>query len=327
MEYYMAPLEGMTGYQYRQVYRELFGDADKYFTPFLSPTEKKMLKNKERREVAPENNEGLPLVPQILTNHPQAFLDLCDYLAELGYREFNLNLGCPSGTVVSHRRGAGFLADPEGLDRFFTQVFEGIEGKGYAISVKARIGMTDPGEWPALLAIFNRYPLSELIVHPRLRKDFYRGIPDLEAFALAYEESVHPLCYNGDIWTAADHWALLERFPKLERVMLGRGLLGNPGLIRELKTGEAVTKEELYRYQEQLFETYSRSGGDRVAIYKMKEVWMYMSPLFAGSDKAMKKLRKASDRRGYQDAVGELFRLELNREGRLSPELAGKRQK
>ncbi len=318
MNYYMAPLEGMTGYLFRQVYRELFGDADKYFTPFLSPTEKKLLKSRERREVAPENNAGQNLVPQILTNHPQAFLDLCGFLRDLGYREIDLNLGCPSGTVVSRQRGAGFLADPDRLDRFFEQVFDGLADSDLRISVKTRIGMTDPEEWPALLAIYNRYPLSEVIVHPRLRKDFYRNTPDLEAFALAYEESAHPLCYNGDIWMAADHEALLARFPKLECVMLGRGLLGNPGLIHELRTGEPVTKEQLYRYQDLLFETYSsRAGGDRVALYKMKEVWMYMSPLFSGSAKAMKKLRKANDRGSYQAAVDEMFRLELDRAGRF----------
>ena len=187
--------------------------------------------------------------------------------------------------------------------------------------------MEDAGEWPALLAIFNRYPLTELLVHPRLRKDFYGGVPDLDAFAVAYEECVHPLCYNGDLWTAADVHALLERFPKLNALMFGRGLLGNPGLIRELKTGEAVTKEELFRYQEMLFDTYSQSGGDRVGLYKMKEVWMYLGPQFADADRAMKKLKKSKDRQSYQAAVDEFFRLELNRSGRPEAGLLGKRKK
>ena len=169
MEFYFAPMEGITGYIYRNAHHRFFPGTDKYFTPFLSPNQNRALNPKEVRDVLPENNEGIYIVPQILTNQADFFLRAAKELKECyGYEEVNLNLGCPSGTVVSKGKGAGFLADPGGLDAFFDQVYAKADVK---VSVKTRIGLSSPEEFYGILDIFNRYPLHELIIHPRVRSE------------------------------------------------------------------------------------------------------------------------------------------------------------
>lgn len=166
MEFYFAPLEGITTYIYRNAYSHAFGSADRFFTPFLVPGGKRGLSSKERGEILPQNNEGLHVVPQLLTRNAQDFLKGCRELADYGYQEVNLNLGCPSGTVTSKGRGAGFLADLRGLESFLDEVFANVQ---IEVSIKTRLGMEDISEWEDILALYNQYPLKELIVHPRLR--------------------------------------------------------------------------------------------------------------------------------------------------------------
>ena len=198
MQFYLAPMEEVTGYVYRNVYHALFGDMDKYVTPFITPTQKRKLKTRDQKEVAPEHNRGMHVVPQIMTNNAEQFVDTCNMLAGLGYGEVNLNLGCPSATVVKKGRGSGFLEDPGKLDRFFEDVFQELdqERSTLRVSVKTRIGLEYPEEFEDILKAYNRYPLSEVIIHPRLQKDYYKNTPDLEAFSDALEKSVHPVCYN-----------------------------------------------------------------------------------------------------------------------------------
>ena len=192
MKYYMAPLEGITGYIYRNAYSAYFQKFDKYFTPFLAPHgEKEKLTHRERNDVAPENNEGLYVVPQILTNKSSEFIRVAKYLQDLGYEEVNLNLGCPSGTVVTKYKGAGFLAKPEELYNFLTEIFESLDMR---VSIKTRIGMYDTAEFTELLDIFEEFPLEELIIHPRLRQEFYAGEPHQEVFREAAERSSKKLC-------------------------------------------------------------------------------------------------------------------------------------
>ena len=305
-------MEEVTGYVFRNVYRELFGDIDKYFTPFLSPMEKKGFKNKDQKEVAPENNQGQFLVPQILTNQAVLFGQSVRVLYGQGYRECNLNLGCHSQTVVPKRKGSGFLADTEELDRFFDEFFSLLDNYGFSesvkISVKTRLGIADPEEFRKILAIYNRYPLSEIIIHPRVQKDFYRNQVNTDWFAYAQRESVHPLCYNGDIAAVSDYRKLTERFPTLDRLMIGRGLVRNPGLIAEITTGKKVTRSELSAYESLLYLGYVRAyGEERNAIFKMKEVWYYLGDLFEDASKELKQIKKSVTGEKYRAAVEALF--------------------
>lgn len=278
------------------------------------------MSNGEIRDLLPEHNEGMHVVPQILTNRSEDFLAVAKEIAQYGYDTVNLNVGCPSGTVVAKGRGAGLLAEPEVLDHFLYEIFEGYAGK---ISIKTRIGMEDENEWQDILAVYEKYPLEELIIHPRVRKDFYKGKPRLDAFSYAMEESGHRLCYNGDICSAEDLQDRKERFPDLDRVMLGRGLLCNPFLIEMSKTADDVgrktaddaahdhmqeKKDRLYAFHQEILEGYIQiMSGDRNVLFRMKELWFYLGDCFTNADKYLKKIKKSERLVAYQAAVDALF--------------------
>ena len=313
IQFYLAPMESVTGYVYRTVYQAMFGDMDKYVTPFIAPSKKKILKTRERKDVAPEHNQGMNVVPQILTNDAEQFLVTCNTLSELGYHEVNLNLGCPMATVVSKKKGSGFLEEPERLDRFFDAVFEGMaklpEEDRCKFSVKTRIGVQFPEEFEDILQIYNRYPISEVIIHPRLQKDFYNNHPNLSVFAETLQQCVHPICYNGDIFTVEDYQAFREKFPQVDRIMLGRGVIANLGLVREIRTGQQVTMAELKEYHDRLYAGYREEMAcERDALFKMKEVWFYLGKMFPEAERELKKVKKADRPEEYLAAVRGVFR-------------------
>ena len=305
MKYYLAPLEGITTYIYRRAYHTHYRPMEKYFTPFLVPHTKKDFNTREKNDILPAHNPGMNLVPQILTNDAKGFLDTVEKLKGYGYDEVNLNLGCPSKTVVSKGRGSGFLIHTEELNRFLDEIYAKADVK---ISIKTRIGKFDADEWGELLRIYNQYPLEELIVHPRLQKDLYKNTPNLDVFAMAAEESRNPLCYNGDICNAEDMKRLRERFPKLDCVMVGRGVLADPALGRVLKGGGQAEKAELRKFHDLLYRAYCEEmSGDRTVLYKMKELWFYFSGLFTNGKKYYKKIKKCERCVIYESIVNELF--------------------
>ncbi|MBO7730687.1 MAG: tRNA-dihydrouridine synthase family protein, partial [Lachnospiraceae bacterium] len=223
-------MEGITNYLFRSVYHRHFTGIDTYFTPFVTGTH---LSKKEQRDILKENNPGMKVVVQVLSNQTDDFLSVAHIVSEeFGYDHINLNLGCPSNTVTSRKRGAGFLSVPDKLEQFLDEIFE---RSPITISVKTRIGMHDASGWENILALYEKYPMTELIVHPRIRDALYGGLPDLDAFDLAYQKSSHPLCYNGNLFHLADYERIRSRFPKLPAVMIGRGLLINPFLPEEIK--------------------------------------------------------------------------------------------
>ncbi len=300
-----APMEGVTGAVFRRVHRRLFPEADRYYAPFLAPDGAGNMKLRQLSELLPEANDGHPPVPQLLTNSAAAFLAAARKLAELGFTEVNLNAGCPSGTVVSKHKGAGMLGDPAALDAFLDAVFSAAP---LAVSVKTRLGLSSTAEFPALLRVYRRYPLAELIVHARDREGMYRSRPDHAAFAEALDGSPFPVCYNGDIFTVGDHRSLCAEFPNLERVMLGRGAVTNPALFRELRGGAALTKEELRAFHDALLEENLSDGLPPVfAPTRMKELWYYWAALFPDGEKLLKAVRKSRDLPAYRTAVSTLF--------------------
>lgn len=309
MKIYFAPLEGITGYVYRNAFHSFYTGIDKYFIPFLSPNQNRALSPKEIRDILPDHNQGMYAVPQILTNRAEYFLWAAEELEKkYGYQEVNLNLGCPSRTVVSKGKGAGFLAKPEELDAFFREVFENSRIK---ISVKTRAGMDSPKEFCRLMEIFNTYPIHELILHPRVQKDYYNNAPDPEVFAEAMRESRIPLCYNGDIFMPGDYGTLKERFPEMDRIMLGRGLLMNPALAEKIRAkGEEniLDGKRLRAFHDRLYHDYRQvMSGDRNVLFKMKEFWVYAESMFPEEKKIMKRIKKAERLCDYEQAVKELM--------------------
>ena len=305
MKYYLAPMEGITGHIYRNAYEKYFHNIDKYFTPFIVPNQSLSLKTKELRDLLPENNEGLNVVPQILTNDAEGFILTANKLKQLGYDEINLNLGCPAGTVVSKKRGSGFLAYPDELDKFLDEIYKISDMK---ISIKTRLGKERPEEFYILIEIYNKYPLEELIIHPRTREDFYGNIPNLKMFKEALSLSKHSICYNGDIFTTENYNEIVKEFPEIDKVMLGRGVLANPGLIGEIRENNFISKEILKEFHDEIFENYTiLLNEDKNAMYRMKELWGYMSHIFTDNKKYYKKIKKAQKAKDYREAVSRLF--------------------
>lgn len=306
MKFYFAPLEGITGYIYRNAFHDFFDSGiDKYFTPFIAVNQNGMTKSREIEDINPDHNKGMRTVPQLLGGRGGEITHYLYRLREMGYEEVNLNLGCPYQTVVSKKKGAGLLADIDLLKEFLDAVFLDAP---VAVSIKTRIGMERPEEFEELLEIYNQYPVEELIVHPRVREDFYHNYPNMDAFALALAGSRAPVCYNGDIFTVKDLEAFTMRFPKVDKVMLGRGLLANPGLLSAIISGKKTKKEELKKFHDRIYADYMRiMSGDKNVLFKMKELWNYMQFMFADSEKYIKKIRKAKTVAEYEGAVNALF--------------------
>lgn len=314
MKYYFAPMEGITDYIFRNTHHRYFPGTDKYYTPFFSPTSDGRFPPRNMRDFDWEVNRDIPVVPQLLTRHGTDFLWVARALADLGYEEINLNLGCPSGTVTAKGKGSGLLSDLEGLERLLDEIFAAPPA---AISVKSRLGRNDPEEFPKLLELFNRYPISELTVHCRVGADFYRKPARQEAFALPLAESRAPVCYNGDLNTRERVRQFQDRYPAATALMLGRGAVADPALIGKLKGGPGVDRETLRRYTEELFDRYSSAfGSPKSAIGRMKEIWFYQICLFEGAEKYEKRLKKTASPEEYRDLTARIFgELPLRTEG------------
>lgn len=306
MHYYFAPMEGVTGAVYRRTHHEYFPGIDKYFMPFITPTTTERFTPRQKRDIAPEVNAGVPSVPQLLTKSAADCIWSANALTDMGYAEVNLNLGCPSGTVTAKGKGAGFLADPDALDRFLDAVFSSTRAR---ISIKTRLGMHDPAEFARLLEIYNRYPVAELTIHPRVRQDFYKGTVREADFAAALPRCRMPVCYNGDIVTEQDAQAVAARYPNLPAVMIGRALIGDPSLVTRLCGGPRADRDRLQAFHDALYARYCEAFGDaRIAILRMKEIWFYHLNLFENSEKYGKRLKKSTDPRAYEDAAAAVFR-------------------
>ncbi len=306
MKFYFAPLEGITGYIYRNAYHECFGkQISKYFSPFIIANQSDKFKSKEINDVLPENNKGLCLVPQLLTNQAQDFIYTTNKLKSLGYEEVNLNLGCPSGTVVAKNKGSGFLAKQEQLDQFLAEIFADAAVK---ISVKTRIGKDAPEEFYELIEIFNKYPISELIIHPRIQKDFYNNKPNLKIFTEAVSLSKNKVVYNGDIVSVESYKEFTQAFPAVDTVMIGRGFIANPGLLSEIQEEKKVGKDLLIKFHNMVYQDYIKvMHGDRNVLFKMKEIWFYLLPMFTDTASYGKKIRKTERLYDYDKVIDSLF--------------------
>ena len=301
MKHYFAPMEGLTDSVYRRLHHQYFGGVDRYYMPFLSPTVHRSLTPREARELPPVNTQPFTAVPQLLTRVAEDFLWAAGQCRDLGYTEVNLNLGCPSGTVTAKGKGSGMLRAPEELDAFLEAIFEKAP---LSISVKTRLGFESPEEFPRLLEIYNRYPICELTVHPRVRAQFYKGGVDMDAFRYAAANSRAPLCYNGNLNSLADINAFHAEFPAVEAVMLGRGLVGDPGML----VPGGTTVSALEGFMDELLEEYALVfGSRRNAMFRLKENWHLLCCRFEGSEKLTKRLRKTTDYDDFRAITKQLL--------------------
>lgn len=305
--YTVAPLEGLTTFVFRNAHDALFGGADRYFLPFFSPPPEHILTKRALRDLDPANNHvPVTLVPQVMARRPEDFLWAAELAAAMGYREVNLNLGCPSGTVTAKGKGAGFLGHLEELARFFDEVFSRAP---IPVSVKTRLGIREPEEFERILELYNRYPIAELIIHPRVQKEFYKGDVHRDWFARALAESRSPVCYNGDLVTVEDCAALEAEFPGVAAVMIGRGIAADPALLRKRRGGSPATLAEVQNFTRTLYAGYCDAYGQAgPAAQRMKELWFYLIHLFEGGEKHARSMRRLRQYQEYEQLEAEIFR-------------------
>jgi len=304
MELYFAPLEGITTYTFRNTHAEMFGGCDAYFAPFITPSDIERVSIRSFRDLMPDKNIGIELKAQVLTSQADSFLKFADKAKEIGFREININLGCPSGTVVKKGRGSGFLRDPDGLDRFFYEIFSKTD---VTVSVKTRTGYESGEEMARLMGIYNKYPISLLTIHPRARMDFYGGVPDMEVFDMAYKMSKNKVCYNGNVFTKEEYEGIIKKYPDLGGVMFGRGAIKNPALFREIRGGEKRSITELIEFTERLIDNYNGVlKSDYFTLGKLKEIWMYIMWDYPEEKKVLKAIKKSSKLSDLTRAIGGL---------------------
>ena len=301
MNYYFAPMEGITDSVFRRAHHAHFSGITRYYMPFLSPTVHRALTPREARELPRADSVPFLAVPQLLTKVPEDFLWASGQCRDLGYDEVNLNLGCPSGTVTAKGKGSGMLRDPDTLDRFLEAIFRDAP---LPISVKTRLGFASPEEFPHLMEIFNRYPIKELTLHPRVRGDFYKGSVDMEAFRYCLAVSKAPVCYNGNLCSVSQIEAFRKAFPQVQSVMIGRGLVGDPGML----TPGGTTVAALEGFMDQLAEEYCVVfGSERNAMFRLKENWSMLCRRFENSEKLTKRLRKTTDYGEFKSITAQLL--------------------
>ena len=310
IQIYQAPLQGFTDFTFRKVLSEVFGGIDKYFIPYLSYGKGREIKKSQLREVFPENNTDLPVVPQVLFADKQELFDLISLLVEFNYKEINLNMGCPYPMATNKGRGAAWLEKPEALNEILQQLF----AKEFPakFSVKMRAGMTKDQDFRATLNVLNRFPLEEVIFHPRTASQMYSGKANPVLFADALSLVKHPLVYNGDLFSETDLQAVKTIVPQQNSFMIGRGLLINPSLALQLK-GEIFEAKELRKkkkeFHDQLLDAYSsRLEGSGHILMKMNQFWSYFSESFENPHKTMKLVKKSGSLLKYNAAVVEIFR-------------------
>lgn len=303
MRFFVAPMEGITTFTFRNLHHRMFPGADAYFAPFIQPKQTRVLETSELKNIDPENNRDLELIPQIMANRHDLFLWAAEELMARGYRHLNLNLGCPRSTIVSKGKGAGMLADLEGLRGFLDAIFDAAERMHLAISIKSRLGVDDFESATAIMSLYNDYPIETIVIHPRTRRDMYRNAPNWDVFEACLGVTKHRVCYNGNLFCVADYRRFVARFSHfecIEAVMPARGIVANPAWIREVLGGKKLDFREFRAWHDALFSAYDALRyGPSALLHRMKELWFYWAALFPESPKVVHRLRIAQTVEDY----------------------------
>lgn len=303
----LAPLRGITDAIFRTTLATFFPGFDDAITPFLTTFQGNKVKSAKLADVLPQNNSILPITPQIISKDAEQFIVLATMLHDLGHDTVNLNLGCPYPMVANKGRGSGFLEHPNKLGRFLSQITK----SPTQISVKVRLGRRNPDELLTLMPIFNELPLAEIIIHPRLGVQMYKGSVDLEYFSRCLAISQHPVVYNGDITNLPSFHLLQQRFPTINRWMIGRGAVANPFLAGMIK-GQPLPAhplKHLEQFHAELFNLYQRRlAGPGHLLGRMKGLWFYLSQPLADGDLLLKKIQKVKTIQQYRRLVAIFFK-------------------
>ena len=316
MKILFAPLEGITYPEYRFVHSSVFGGADEYYCPFVTPSGSGDYKIEFLKKRLGKISGEAKVIPQILANSPEAFSATARLFSELGCDEVNLNAGCPSGTVVSKHKGAGMLSDLDSLRRFLEKIYENADVR---ISIKTRMGVDSTDEFDDILEVYNDFPVSKLIVHARDRKGLYKSKVDIEGFGKAAGRSQNPVYYNGDIFSVSDADALTERYPEIAGIMVGRGAVADPALLREISGGPGAGRDEMKKMHDMLLDEFVSSGLTlNYIVERMKNLWKYMYVLYPGHEKEFKAINKCKRFEDYRSISESLLKCEIDPNGKFS---------
>lgn len=303
---HFAPLQGYTDDIYRRIHHKLIGGVITYYTPFVR-VEAGAIRSKDLRDISPENNTDVPVVPQIIFANRKEFDYLVNRMKALGYKHIDLNMGCPFPLQAKHGRGVGILSNQQAID----DIIEGIkETQDIIFSVKMRLGWDNTNDAYKVINKLNKINLQHITIHPRTGIQQYKGCTDMTAFSEICNISRNPIIYNGDILSVEDIERIEEQFKgKLTGIMIGRGLLGRPSLASEYVKSKEITTSEiislLLDMHSALHGEYSRIlNGDTQMIGKLKTFWEYCEPLLGR--KPYKKIMKSGNMKNYLSAVNEL---------------------
>ena len=307
-----SPLQGFTDFRFRNAQNKLFGGIDTFYSPYIRLNGKMVIKPSYERDLLPENNLDLEVIPQVITNDADEFLFVAKYVRELGYKELNWNLGCPYPMVTKSGMGSGLISKPEKINHVLERAHAESD---IIVSMKMRLGYENSEEILDVLPILDTYPIKNIAIHARIGKQLYKGGVHLDAFQQCVDNTKHKLYYNGDITSVAKFQEMQQRFPTIDHWMIGRGLISDPFLPSMIKNNTVEYPEnkiELFNaFHDTLYAIYSESlSGSTHILLKMYHLWEYFSATFSNPHKVLKKIKKAQSIRNYEAAVAEIFRNE-----------------
>lgn len=304
---YLAPIQGFTDFIYRKAYSKIFMDVDTYFIPYVSVKNNQILKKYEQ-EILLQNNPQKQVIPQVLVKDEGEMLYLSKTIQDFGYTEINLNLGCPYPMVTNRKKGAGLLPHPDKVKVLLNTFFQKSNLK---LSIKLRAGLNSIEEIESILPILNEFPLTEVILHPRIAKQLYKGRIYESVFHLAQKTLNHRLVYNGDIFCFSDFTEYNNKFTGNKDWMLGRGILMNPFLPAEIKNihlSENEKWEKLKEFHLLIFEGYSeKMDNEGNVLNKMKQFWSYFSYNFQNQKKIFKGIKKSRNITSFNQETNKAF--------------------
>ncbi|MFD0991316.1 tRNA dihydrouridine synthase [Mariniflexile jejuense] len=304
-----SPLQGFTDFKFRNAFNHYFGGIDTFYAPYIRLDGKMIIKSSYQRDLQPENNTTLEVIPQVMTNNPDEFLFVVKYIQQLGYKELNWNLGCPYPMVTKQGMGSGLICNPEKINEVLKRAHNETD---VIVSMKMRMGYENPEEILDVFPILDNYPLKNIAIHARIGKQLYKGGVNLEAFQKCIESTKHKLYYNGDITSVAKFQEMQNRFPSIDHFLIGRGLIADPflpSMIKNNTTKYPVNRWQIFsEFHDTIYQQYDAAlSGPTPIKMKMLGFWEYFSQSFSNPQKTYKKIKKATNPRAYTQAVAEIL--------------------
>lgn len=305
-----SPLQGFTDFRFRNAFHKYFGGIDTFYSPYIKLNGKLVIKGSYERDILPENNSTLNVIPQIITNDAEEFLFVAKYVQQFGYKELNWNLGCPYPMVAKCGMGSGLISNTSQIEHILKRVHNETD---IIVSMKMRMGYENPTEILDVFPILEQYPIKNIAIHARIGKQLYKGGVDLDSFQKCLDTSKQKIYYNGDITSVEKFRTMQERFPSIDHWMIGRGLIANPflpSMIKNNTTEYPKNKLEIFEaFHDTIYQEYDAYlQGPTPIRMKMLGFWEYFSESFSNPQKTYKKIKKAGNSKNYEIAVKEIFK-------------------